>query len=403
MIQTVPRAVAIGCCWCCLVVGGSSRMLKADNVVKVDTREEFARAVEQARPGTTILLAPGSYRGGFHFDRLQGTLSQQIVIAGASKTDRPVIQGGGTGLHLVDPVHVVLRDLVIERATGNGVNIDDGGSYDTPAHHVELRHIAVRDIGPRGNRDGIKLSGLDDFVVEACVVERWGDGGSGIDMVGCHRGKISGCTFRFRDNAGSNGVQTKGGSASIVIERSQFLHTGSRGVNIGGSTGMAYFRPSDCTYEAKEITVHDNTFVGSQAPVAFVGVDGAVVQYNTIVQPARWVLRILQETREPPFVRCRKGRFANNLIVFRSDQISTTVNIGPDTAPQTFRFAANHWYCIDRPDRSSRLSLPTAEQGGVYGVNPQLRVSEAGDVQIGRPDAVQNAGVRPLAAPHSGL
>jgi hypothetical protein len=46
------------------------------------------------------------------------------------------------------------------------------------------------------------------------------------------------------------------------------------------------------------------------------------------------------------------------------------VNVGPNTAPSTFRFARNTWYCIDRPERS-RLRLPTPETGGIYGVKPK--------------------------------
>ena len=170
-------------------------------------------------------------------------------------------------------------------ATGNGINIDDGGSPDTPAHHVVLRGLVVRDIGPTGNRDGIKLSGVDDFRVEGCTVERWGDRGSGIDMVGCHRGEVVGCTFRHGDRQGDNGVQAKGGSGEIMIRRCRFEHAGQRAVNLGGSTGLAYFRPRPQGYEAKDITVEDCTFVGSMAPVAFVGVDGAAVRHNTIYRP----------------------------------------------------------------------------------------------------------------------
>mgnify|MGYP006193671343 CR=1 FL=1 len=39
--------------------------------------------------------------------------------------------------------------------------------------------------------------------------------------------------------------------------------------------------------------------------VAFVGVDGATFRHNTIYRPTKWVLRILQESQEPRFVRTR--------------------------------------------------------------------------------------------------
>ena len=104
-----------------------------------------------------------------------------------------------------------MRHLTITGATVNGINIDDGGSFASPARNVVLRVLHVRDVGPKGNKDAIKLSGLVDFRVEDCAIERWGDGGSGIDMVGCHRGEITKTGFRHTSPTMANGVQAKGG------------------------------------------------------------------------------------------------------------------------------------------------------------------------------------------------
>jgi hypothetical protein len=40
--------------------------------VTVNTRDQIVKAVEKATPGTTILIAPGKYQGGLHFNGLQG-------------------------------------------------------------------------------------------------------------------------------------------------------------------------------------------------------------------------------------------------------------------------------------------------------------------------------------------
>jgi hypothetical protein len=248
-------------------------------------------------------------------------------------------------------------------------------------------------VGPGGNRDGFKLSGVDDFEVEDCTFERWGTGGSGIDMVGCHRGKIVGCTFRFQDQLEANGVQTKGGSRDIAIQRCRFEHAGGRAVNIGGSTGLPYFRPEAPGYEAKAITVEDCTFIGSQTPIAFVGVDGAVVRRNTIYRPTRWGLRILQETREPGFVASRGGQFTDNIIAFRSGEMVQPVNIGSGTAPETFVMARNAWYCLDDPARS-RPKLPIPETDGVYGTDPQFQDVEKGDLRLRPGSPVGSFGTR---------
>ena len=326
--------------------------LTAADEVRVSNRDELIDALRRAKPGTTILVAPGKYRGGLSQAKLAGTKERPIVIAGADSANPPVIEGGGSGLHLSSPGHVELRDLVIAGASGNGLNIDDSGAIDTPAHDLVLRNIVVRDVGPRGNRDGIKLSGVRDFRIEGCQVQRWGNSGSGIDMVGCKNGLIKNCKFFEATGDAANGVQTKGGTSDIVIQHCRFENAGGRAVNVGGSTGLAYFRPRDAKYEAKDITVEDCEFLGGMAAVAFVGVDGAVVRHNTIYRPRRWPIRILQESTDERFVACKNGKFNNNVIAFRSDEVREIVNIGGKTAPRRSSFPATSGIAwIDRPTR----------------------------------------------------
>jgi hypothetical protein len=364
--------------------------------IRVGNRDELARALHGAKAGTTIFVAPGKYAGGLSQAKLRGTKEEPIVIAAADAADPPVIEGGGSGLHLSSPQHVELRDLVIASASGNGLNIDDGGEAETPAQHVTLKNIVVRDVGPRGNRDGIKLSGLTDFRIESCRVERWGDSGSAIDMVGCTRGVVTGCTFKEAGGESANGVQTKGGSSDITIQRCRFENAGGRAVNIGGSTGLAYFRPSDATWEAKAITVEDCEFLGGMSAISFVGVDGAIVRHNTIYRPRRWPIRILQENTDARFVPSRNGRFEKNVVAFRSDEVREVVNIGGQTAPDSFTFTGNVWYCLDRPDATERLlRLPAQETGGAYGTDPGFKDAEQGDLSLPNRQPGQ-AGVRKL-------
>lgn len=362
--------------------------------ITVSDVQQLRTALAEARPGTAIRVAPGTYRGGLSARDLHGTAEQPIVLRAADPRKPPVFEGGGSGLQLSDVSYVELHDLVFAGATGNGLNIDDGGSYETPSHHVTLRNVVVRDVGPEGNRDGIKLSGLDDFRLENCTVERWGAGGSGIDMVGCHKGTIAECTFRHEEGQGGNGIQAKGGTSDVTISRCRFEHAGQRGVNIGGSTGLAYFRPKPQGYEAKNITVEDCTFIGSMSPVAFVGVEGATVRFNTFYRPGKWAFRILQETRGSDFVPCRNGRFTDNLIAFDSEALTTPVNIGDGTSPETFTLARNAWYCLDQPDRS-RPRLPIDESDGVYGEKPEFVDAESGDLRLKPDSRLKNVGVRP--------
>lgn len=359
-----------------LVHGGESAP------VHVRTREELAAAMREARPGTTILIAAGTYRGGLSAAKLQGTKGQPIVVAGADAKHPPVFEGGGSGIHLSSPAHLELRDLVFAKATGNGLNIDDGGSAETAAHDVVLKNLVVRDVGPGGNRDGLKLSGLNDFRVEGCTIERWGSSGSAIDMVGCQRGVVTHCIFK-EGSEQANGVQAKGGSNEVVIERCRFEQAGGRAINVGGSTGLDYFRPKVGDFEAKAITVQDCEIVGGMSAIAFVGCDGALVQHNTIYGQTRWSLRILQENTDPRFVPSRRGVFQKNLVVFRASAVRQVVNVSPGTAPETFQFRSNQWYSLDSPAETQRLlRLPAKETGGIYDRSPGFKDAERGDFTI---------------------
>lgn len=361
--------------------------------VRVANDMELAQALKASQAGTTIVIAPGRYRGGISANALHGTREAPIVVRGENPDDPPIITDGNVGIQLSSPRFVELQHLVIDGVRDNGLNIDDSGNTNTPAVGIALRNLVVRNIGPDGNRDGIKCSGLDDFKIEHCTVESWGASGSAIDFVGCHDGVVDHCKFIDAGGSNANGVQAKGGSSDIVIRRSRFENAGGRGVNLGGSTGLPYFRPRDAAYEAQDITVEDCEFLGGDAAVAFVGVDGAIVQHNTIFRPRRWVLRILQENTDPRFVACRNGQFLKNAIVFQSDELRQVANVGGGTSPESFTFAGNAWQCLDRADARRLVQLPVAETDGIYGATFQLANVEKGDLRI-IDRAASDAGVR---------
>lgn len=338
------------------------------------------------RPGDALRLLPGMHGPGTQLTDVVGTAGAPIWIGGVPGEARPVIAGGNQALHLVRARHVIIESLEVRGAAQNGINCDDGGAYNDPdaARHLLFRNLAFSDIGNGGNQDALKLSGVDDYFVLDCTFARTSAGGSGIDHVGCHRGLIARCTF---EDVGSNAIQCKGGSEDIEIRWNRFLRGGQRAINIGGSTGFEYFRPPLSTAtpnaEARNIRVLANLFVGSDAPVAFVGTVDSLVANNTFVDPTRWVLRILQETTSRDgfvFLPCGDHRFVNNLIWFDRSRLSTFVNVGPNTAPATFEFAHNLWYAHDEPARS-RPSLPVVETGGVVGHDPLFADAAASDYQ----------------------
>lgn len=346
----------------------------------------LTRAAQLVGPGDALVLAPGTYPGGTFLHNLTGTELAPIRIRGADPQNRPILQGGSEGLHLVRPRYLVVEHLEIAGAEHNGLNGDDGGDYDNPdaARYVVFRNLYIHDIGGSGNQDGLKLSGLNDYWVLDSAFARCGGNasGSGIDHVGCHRGVIARCRF---ENMSGNAIQCKGGSTQIDILHCRFRQGGQRAINIGGSTGFSFFRPplsgSAVNAEARGIRVIANLFEGGTTPVAFVGCVDSVVANNTIVDPENWLLRILQETVSTPefeFAPSGHSAFVNNLLYFRREALSSTdINVGSNTDPDSFTFAHNLWYAHDQPAQSTP-DFPIPETHSIIGTDPMLNDPAAG-------------------------
>jgi hypothetical protein len=333
------------------------------------------RAVTDAVPGTAIRVHEGTYAGFGGVGTARGTAEAPIWIGGAPGEGRPHIEGGSTGIQLVAGAYVILHDLEVSGQSDNGVNFDDGGAVGDPdaAHHFVFRNLWIHDVGS-GNNNCLKLSGLDDFfVLNNEFADCGGAGsGSGVDMVGCHDGVIAYNTFTDHS---ANGIQAKGGTADVTIRANHFRSAGDRSINLGGSTGLRFFRPPPSEFEsnaeARNLLVYANIFEGAEASLAYVGCTGCVVVNNTLVDPTRWVLRILQETTsgEFEFEPVQNGRFENNIVRYELGVISRHLNIGPNTSPETFEFTHNLWFASDNPG-SSTPDLPVGETDSIYGEDP---------------------------------
>ncbi len=300
---------------------------------------QLAEALGEAGPGTEIHLAPGVYRGGVSVADILGRADAPIIVQAADTINPPVFEGMKEAIKLSRCSWITLRGLHFRGCRSNGINVDDGGDESTPSMNIVFEDLSFADIGPSGNHDAIKLSGVRGFIVRNCRFRGWG--GSAIDMVGCHNGLVDRC--RFEGVAGyrqKNALQIKGGSSYVLAQRCLFLRAGERAVSIGGQTGAAYFRPSSATTEARHVTVAGNRFVGGEAHIAWVTSRQTRVHHNLFYQPEKWIARVLQESTDKRFRRCGAGQFRANVIVTDA-RVASLVNVGPSTEPDSFHFARN--------------------------------------------------------------
>jgi parallel beta helix pectate lyase-like protein len=368
----------------------------------------IARAARSISPGTAIYLHAGTYPGGTFLTALRGTAAQPIWIVGAPGEARPVIAGGSQGLYLTRPSYVVLQNFEVRDTADNGINVDDAEEVANPeaAHSVLFRDLDIHDTGkqPSGVANCLKMAGVNDFLILGSSFARCGNGpGSGavgVDGVGVHRGRVS--FNRFIAN-GFGGIQFKGASRDIEIRSNFFQNTGWRGVNMGGSTGEPFFRPplaaSTLNYEAARIQVVANVFDGSEAAAAFAGCLDCQFNHNTVINPSKWVLRILQETLtigRYTFARAGNGVVAGNIFYFRRADLNAgeDINVGTDTDPRSFSLIRNLWYAHDSPAQSSpRLPLLRGNRTGeLVGTAPSFVDARAGNFHLEANSAARAAG-----------
>jgi len=329
--------------------------------------QTLSQAAASSQPGDIIHMAAGTYTGGLS-TTLQGTAANPIQVVGEGVV---YLDGGSNCWQCSECKYLVVRNIKCRNGNYNGFNFDDGANYDDPtaAQHIIFDNVEVHNIGSGGNHDNLKLSGLDDFIIMNSHIYDGSNGGSCIDMVGCHNGIIFGNSF---ENCGSNAIQTKGGSRNITIHGNYINGVVYRALNMGGSTGEEYYRPSISSgldAEAQYIRATSNIIIDANSAAGFVSCDHCLFANNVVYLPRMWVLRILQELTNvggTELIRCRNGEFVNNIIYFRSSDISTYANVGSNTMPETFRFANNLWYAVDNPGFSGP-SLPTTEINGLVG------------------------------------
>ena len=156
--------------------------------VTVRDAASLQAALRDLKPGTTLKIAPGTYPGG-----LSTTGVDDLTIEALDPAGPPVFEGGNSGWQFSRCQGLTLRHLRFRGPKVNGLNLDDGGQRGSPVKGITLEHVDVSDIGPTGNHDAIKCSGLDGLTIRNCLITGWG--GQGIDFVGCHKSLVTDCRF----------------------------------------------------------------------------------------------------------------------------------------------------------------------------------------------------------------
>ena len=344
---------------------------------------------------TRIRLPPGIHDALGSIENVWRTSSGPIVISGSlgpSGEIGTIIDGGANGteevgstcIHLSNVSYITLENMQCRRAFPHGINVDDGSDYSSPSHHIVIRNWHISDVGmfrrsdEGTNSDCLKLSGVDDFHVLNSQFERcvWGEF---IDMVGSHRGVIAGNHFRDKP---LNGLQTKGGSADILITRNRISDVEGRFVQLGGDTGEPYYRPLDATHPASRIVVTANILsdvgIAGTPSEAFSlnGCRDCLVAHNTVLNIGGLGGIAYIDEEEANLPGNENVLLANNVYVFTGERERPEYRVSNRTLSTAGIEFHNEIHYLGPDNQNQRSSVPSGfrpEQfHGIRKIDPGL-------------------------------
>ena len=240
-----------------------------------------------------------------------------------------------------------------------------------------MRNLVVRN----GGGHGIKLTGVDRFLIDGVTLLDWGNGFAAFNLLGAHDGVVQNSLIQRTNTSGGFGIKVEAGSANVTIRANRFVESGERAIQFGGGVTSNVFRPqppgdvaaSDVFAEGNVIVDKGAAASGIHAGVAFINVNGTTFRNNLIFRPNTFVGRILKENNNPGFVNTQNGVFKDNVVIWSNGDVSPSqpFNVGNNTLPATFHFEGNTWFNSTNPANST-VTLPATEIGGVYGVDPGI-------------------------------
>ena len=339
----------------------------------VASDQDLVQTIRQAKAGDLILIAPGAYRGGLSFQGLRGTEKEPIVIRGGDARSLPQIVGGKDGLKLSGCSYVELEDIAFSGQSENGINIDDvisGATFGTyRSEGIVLRRVSVTLKPKDENYDGIKLSGLKNFIIEECRIQGWSGKGCGIDMVGCYSGSIRSCLLDGQSK-GQVGIQAKGGSESIEIIDCLIKDSVDRGIQIGGITEQTNFRDDTAVYEARDVQVSRCTVAGGETSIAMTGSHNTTINLSRLLYPKRWFFKAIRENQNNRFLNTSKGLITKNVCVASGRDFVGALRVDSGVDKHTIYFQENVWCCEDNPARDFRIGLTVHDSTGIFAQRP---------------------------------
>jgi Ca2+-binding RTX toxin-like protein len=236
-------------------------------------------AVNLATPGTTIMVAAGTYAENVKINA-SGTPDAPISLVSADGPGAAKIVPGAASasatLSAFGEENIVISGFDVSggNVNTNGIQFGMSGSNFTDM----TKNIVIKDnIVHDTVKDSIKVSQGDSVYVIDNTVSHAGD--QGVDFVDVNNSVIARNDISYI--TGPAALFAKGGSTNVLIAENKVTHASVDGIEVGGYSDMTWARPADRGWEAKNITVIDNIVqdVGKR-PLNIIGAQDCQITHN---------------------------------------------------------------------------------------------------------------------------
>ena len=333
--------------------------------------ESWQDRAARMRPGDELILMPGKHKPGL-IEVLVGTPQLPITIRGVDAEHPAEIIAEREGLRIRQPRHVRIANMVITGGSVAGITLGSpAGNPEFEISDIEVRNVAIRRVGPKGQRHGVALVGLNTVTVENVRVEGWG--GSGIDVAACRDVRLTHCSLKgLEEHSQLYGIRVRTGSRQVQIEHCRFDQAGSIAVCLGGASNVEDFLPAVPTdaeprsvAEASYVNVENCFIIDAPCAVAYVSAAECAVRRNTIVRPRRSVLAILSESLDERISPGRNNIFGGNIVTWEAGDVKMYAEVSPKADTKSFSLETNLWWSPEPAEQRDKIVPTAADKPGV--------------------------------------
>ncbi len=243
--------------------------------VQVNVGDDLQAAIQAARSGDVLEIAPGTYRGNF-------VVNKPLTLRGVQ---RPVLDGGLQG----DTVRVTATDVVLEglqvRNSGADLNAQNSGVYIQPGAH----RAVVRDCGLSYNLFGLWIEKAQDVRVERNTITGKRDlnssqRGNGIQLYNTTGARIVGNNIGFVRDALYVDVSHRAEFRGNQLHHSRYgTHYMNSYYNLWEDNESYYNRGGLALMEVRDQVVRNNrTWGNSDHGIMLRTVQDSVVEGNVV-------------------------------------------------------------------------------------------------------------------------